>query len=685
MKLENTSGSVEVHGASSGSSFSIALNGKAFRVLSDTLYQNKIGSIVRELACNAYDAHVMAGKKNEPITIHLPDAFEPWFSVQDRGVGLSPESIKNVFTVYFESTKDKSNDSLGAFGLGAKTPFSYTDQFTVTSVFDGLKSIYGMYITENGVPDYSLMHYEKTTEENGVEIKISIKKEDFYKVRTEVEKQLEYFSVKPVIINGNVQFSYYKALLETPNTILYEQNWNKCVLIQGQVAYPLDLNQLPASEERSFIAGLQRTGIALIFNIGEIGVTASREGVEYTKQTINNILSKIRLVKQEVASFAKKELSGCKNDWERVQVLRENFLLRSAFDRKTIKNSVAWGSDIGFDLTNLPGMKAYGVVSPGRFKVRAYTSYNQKIVLAWHTSAVIIKDTSHKCDIRLKNLAEKIAGTRRDIVVIEPEDGIVIEDFKKTVKECLGGYDGVKLMSELEVPTVAKSSQALKTPKASFYLRKGSEWVKSTEDLHEAFDKEVVYAVVERKEESSSDYQAITAIQAIEPSKTIIGITKQVQEKIKGNALFVPVSLHFNKLKSKSQSDAVLRKMLVKATIGRYFTYSENIQHFEHVLQKTTGISDFKRIVTMASEFKRYYQTQGCSLLDSYDKLGVSPNVPKKIERMQKLVKHLKNKYPLLEKLKHNLHDQELAKYVARYVELEYNAELQAKQPNQTI
>ena len=125
--------------------------------------------------------------------------------------------------------------------------------------------------------------------------------------------------------------------------------------------------------------------------------------------------------------------------------------------------------------------------------------------------------------------------------------------------------------------------------------------------------------------------------------------------------------------------------MLVKATVGQYFTYSENIQHFEYVLKKTTDTSDFKRITTMASEFKRYYQTQGRSLLDAYTTLGINPNVPKKIERMQKLVDHLKNKYPLLDKLKHGLYDEELAKYVARYVELEYNAQLQSKQPNQTI
>lgn len=126
MKLETTNEAVQTSGGSNSNSFSIAMNGKAFKVLSDTLYKNKIGSIVRELSCNAYDAHIVVGKKDIPFSIHLPDAFEPWFSVQDSGPGLSPEDIKTVFTVYFESTKDQSNDSIGAFGLGAKTPFSYT-------------------------------------------------------------------------------------------------------------------------------------------------------------------------------------------------------------------------------------------------------------------------------------------------------------------------------------------------------------------------------------------------------------------------------------------------------------------------------------------------------------------------------------------------------------------------------
>lgn len=683
MILDNIATPIQTSGGIQTAQFAIACNGKAFRVLSDTLYQNKIGSIVRELACNAYDAHVMADKKEEPIVIHLPDNFEPWFSVQDCGVGLSPDAIKNVFTVYFESTKDKSNESLGAFGLGAKTPFSYTDQFTVTSVYAGTKSIYGMYITESGIPDYSLMHSEETSEENGVEIKISIKKEDFYKVRAEVEKQLAYFSVKPKIVNGSVNFTEYNTYITTDNFILYKSNWNKSLIIQGQVAYPLDLSYLPVGAERNFVSKMAHTGIALIFNIGEIGVIPSREGVEYTKQTVDNIIEKIKVVQQEFNKFAQDQLKACKNDWERAIAIRENKLLSAGIDANTVKHSIRYGGDFAFELTKLPSLAAFGSIPVNGLRIRWHSSLSNKVVVPWSVECVVIKDSSFKCEMKLRYLRSQ---STKEIIVVTPEEGTDIAVFTKNLQQYLGGFTGIKLMSDLALPAVDKAASIRQsTPKASFYIRNRNDWIKSTSNLSDAFDKEVVYAVVERKEESGADYQAIVAIQAIEPTKTIIGITKQVQEKIKDNLLFVPVLAHYSKLKANSQSDTVLRKMLVKATIGQYFTYSENIQHFEYVLKKTTDTSDFKRITTMVSEFKRYYQTQGRSLLDAYTTLGINPNVPKKIKRMQKLVNHLKNKYPLLDKLKHNLHDQELAKYVARYVELEYNAQLQSKQPNQTI
>lgn len=88
MKLANAQGA-QVQGFSAPSTgFSIAMNAKAFRVLSSGLYKDKIGSIVREISFNAKDAHVDAGKPDVEFYVHLPDDFEPYFAVRDYGKGL---------------------------------------------------------------------------------------------------------------------------------------------------------------------------------------------------------------------------------------------------------------------------------------------------------------------------------------------------------------------------------------------------------------------------------------------------------------------------------------------------------------------------------------------------------------------------------------------------------------------
>ena len=68
--------------------FRIRNSAKAFKILSDGLYSNKIRAIVRELSCNAVDSHVAADKENVPFEVHLPTMLEPWFSVKDFGIGL---------------------------------------------------------------------------------------------------------------------------------------------------------------------------------------------------------------------------------------------------------------------------------------------------------------------------------------------------------------------------------------------------------------------------------------------------------------------------------------------------------------------------------------------------------------------------------------------------------------------
>ena len=67
MKLHSSTHTVEKSGNFEENQFSIEASAKAFMILSDGLYSNKILAVIRELSTNAYDSHVDAGRR----VIHL--------------------------------------------------------------------------------------------------------------------------------------------------------------------------------------------------------------------------------------------------------------------------------------------------------------------------------------------------------------------------------------------------------------------------------------------------------------------------------------------------------------------------------------------------------------------------------------------------------------------------------------
>ena len=349
MQIQQANGPVRSVGAAGQSgSFSIAMNGKAFRVLSDTMYQDKIGSIVREISCNALDSHIMAGTPDKPFTLHLPDAFEPWVSFRDYGVGLSPDSVQNVFCVYFQSTKDQSNDAVGAFGLGAKTPFSYTDQFNVTSIHGGKKYMYSAFINGEGIPEIQLMAETATDEPNGVEIKIGVEPKDFTAFINAAKTQLRYFPVKPEVTNYRNGETFHfdtdsgKTLYKSDHVKIYDANTYgraKMHIVQGPVGYPLDVAQISPhldAGSAAFLRTMNDIGADLYFNIGEIGVTASREGVEYKGITIDSLKTRIRDAYNDVVKWIENEIQKLPTVYEKALFVNGNTEFAALINAVTI-------------------------------------------------------------------------------------------------------------------------------------------------------------------------------------------------------------------------------------------------------------------------------------------------------------------------------------------------------------
>lgn len=295
MKLIDTTTTIQQHNTTQTSEFKMKTSRKAFQILSD-LYSDKYLAIVRELGCNAHDSHVAAGKSDVPFTIHLPNALEPWLTIQDFGTGISDENIYSIYTTYFESTKTNTNEQIGCLGLGSKSPFCYTDNFLVTSIFNGKKSIYNAYFNENTTPTISLMGSSDTDEPNGVAIQIPVRNTDYISFADAVKVAFRFFDIKPVITGGKINWDENKPTFSSTDWACYEHlSYGQCYAIMGGVAYPV--NSYSVGETLKYGGMINKLGLVMKFEIGQLEFTPSREALSYTPSTIKAIQNKLDSVR----------------------------------------------------------------------------------------------------------------------------------------------------------------------------------------------------------------------------------------------------------------------------------------------------------------------------------------------------------------------------------------------------
>jgi len=353
--------------------FRIRNSAKAFNILSSGLYANKIKAIVRELSCNAIDSHTAAGT-TQPFEVHLPTTLEPWFSIRDFGTGLSHDQVTKIYTTYFESTKTESNDFIGALGLGSKSPFSYTDNFTVTAIQNGRKGIYSAFINDVGVPSIALMGEDQVTEPNGVEVKFSVNdRYDFSKFTDEARSVYRWFPVLPTITGNTIAIE--RVEYETKNIIPgvhsrkydgYGRN-SSSIAVMGNIAYPIDVPQ--AEQALEGLHKLLKCGLVMEFGIGELDFQASREGLSYIPLTIDSIRKKLVAVNSALTKVLATEADAVEGEWERSKFLydkkRQDLWQGAVFDYVTATNfplfdETAWNHS--FDIkANLLDLKAMNI------------------------------------------------------------------------------------------------------------------------------------------------------------------------------------------------------------------------------------------------------------------------------------------------------------------------------------
>ncbi|WP_198926797.1 ATP-binding protein, partial [Acidithiobacillus thiooxidans] len=310
MKLNASNTPVVLSGmADTVTGFKIEANAKAFRALSSTLYKDQIGSVLREIVCNGMDANKMSGS-TIPVEVKLPNPVNPTFYVRDTGPGLSEEDVKSLYTTYFASTKDQSNDQIGAFGLGSKSPFAYTDSFTVVSAHGGMKKTYAAFLSEAGDPSILKVTEEPVSAdwEHGLEIGFPVKPKDFAEFEQKALTQLEWLDPLPTL-RGVVLKLEKPALAWSFGAFSQRQSANNASLsvVMGGVAYSLN-----SSDVTSLSAYLEEKGclharnLCLTVPLGSAEVALSREGLsmtEYTLQSLSKIIKdNINLLREQLAT-----------------------------------------------------------------------------------------------------------------------------------------------------------------------------------------------------------------------------------------------------------------------------------------------------------------------------------------------------------------------------------------------
>ena len=316
-------------------SFTIAANNNIFDILSNKMYERPIEAIVREVYSNAIDANI-ANKSKGKLEVTLPTSANPILKITDHGIGMSDEKIMKVYTEYGNSDKGDDNSQIGGFGIGCKTPFAYTDQFTVESCKDGIKSTY-IAIKEDGGPSI-IKAGSCPCNVSGTSVTIPVKENDFVAFVNAAVKVFFWAQEFPAMdeasieaflkvvrhtISGAETLETYLACREKAKTATLMGNFfNESLVAEiGGVMYGIDSNYF----SNNFWSGTMIIHIP----VGEVSVQASREKLNYDNRTTE----KLGKYFDEAIGKAIKEIEDLLADKELSFYERHNFLKNVNVDR----------------------------------------------------------------------------------------------------------------------------------------------------------------------------------------------------------------------------------------------------------------------------------------------------------------------------------------------------------------
>lgn len=416
------------------------------QILRDKIYKDKVLAVIREYSSNAWDAHREAKKPDDPIHVTLPTEMEPTFTVEDHGLGLSPDDVLFFYTQYGASSRRTTNDGVGMLGIGCKAGFSYSSSWTIISRHAGTKSIYAAVIDASQKGIVQLLHEEACGDETGITIQIPVRAADIPLFYDRAKNLFAYFEPRPIINTDIPEPDHEQVRLQHGSVQLQPYMRGSWAALMGCVLYPVDMERvwegLAVPPYVKHLSGILR------FPISDVTFTVSREDLEYTDNTKEKIAEKILLLADEFVAYTVKKIEGTCTPWEKrlqAQTLR-NFHLPIPASYESLAEEF-------FKLSSLDA-------GDWRFRLFSLRYEHRK----WRKDPAALLPIDEDTRLVLRDDTRSLRGfeLKTDYILVYPKQGVRIETAEADLKEQITawGLDGIPVTRLSTIPWQNPSSRS---------------------------------------------------------------------------------------------------------------------------------------------------------------------------------------------------------------------------------
>ena len=274
------------------------------------LYSDPLMAVIREYSTNAWDSHVAAGV-TRPIEVTTPNYLTSTFRVKDYGLGMDADDIRDIYSSYGASTKRSTNDQVGMLGLGSKSGLTYTDQFNVIGIKNGVKTNVAVSRSGTGGGVMEIISETPTNDPNGVEIIVPIKKSN--NILSKAEHFFGFWEPGKVLLNGKEPNYIWDNATKVGR--FYIINDSVDYVVMGNVAYPVG-----SSITGDY--GYNRERAVIKVDIGDVAFTPSRESLQMTVATKNMLKDLENEFTAEIIKEINAKLAGCNTYVEAYKMFR---------------------------------------------------------------------------------------------------------------------------------------------------------------------------------------------------------------------------------------------------------------------------------------------------------------------------------------------------------------------------